>query len=313
MQTISIFWFRRDLRLFDNIGLINALRSPKPVLCLFIFDLNILNSLDNKKDARVEFIYNSLVELNLQLKQYDSSLLVKVGKPIEIFQELIKEYKIESVFTNEDYEPYAISRDNKIRDLLASNEIDFKLYKDQVLFAKDEIITNEDQPYTKFTPYANKWRSLITPSHYKIKNELVRNNFFKVTGPQIPSLKSIGFDKSDLNFPSTKITGTVLKDYHQLRNNPAVEGTSRLGIHLRFGTISIRQLVAEATGKSEAFLNELIWREFFMQLLWHYPYVENSCFRKEYNNINWINNEQHFLLWCEGKTGYPMVDAGMRE
>lgn len=291
----------------------NALYSEKPILCLFIFDLNILRSLDNKKDPRVEFIYNSLIELNKQLISFSSSLLVKIGKPIEVFQELINEYKIDTVFTNEDYEPYAKERENKIKDILVNNGIEFKLFKDQVLFAKDELLSNDNKPYTKFSPYANKWKSIVTPSHYKKQHELNTDHFFNISDIEIPSLESIGFEKSGFDFPSAEINNTILKEYQHSRNNPGIEGTSKLGIHLRFGTISIRQLVGISVTKSETFLNELIWREFFMQLLWHFPYVVDSCFRKEYNNIKWVNNEDQFLLWCEGKTGYPIVDAGMRE
>ena len=313
MQPISVFWFRRDLRLYDNTGLLNALRSSNPVVCLFIFDLDILQSLENKNDARVEFIHNCLVELNRQLNIFNSSLLVKTGKPIEVFQRLIKEYKVETVFTNEDYEPYAIERDMKVNDLLKFNGIEFKRFKDQVIFAKDEIISSENKPYTKFSPFARKWRSLLSPDHYKIDRTLGAKNFITNSGNQIPSLKSIGFERSGIDFPSIEMNDGLFKDYHELRNIPSVKGTSRLGIHLRFGTISIRQLVKLALNKSESFLNELIWREFFMQLLWHFPYIVNSCFRKEYNNIQWVNNEQQFLFWCEGNTGYPIVDAGMRE
>ena len=313
MQAISLFWFRRDLRLLNNIGLLNALRSGNPVLCVFIFDINILHSLENKRDARVEFIYNSVVELNKELNKLNSWLLVKIGKPVEVFQDLIKKNKIETVFTNEDYEPYAIDRDKAINDLLLRNGIEFKSYKDQVIFAKDEISTADKKPYTKFSPYANKWRCLLPTLEIDVKESSLPENFVTSNRQQIPSLKSIGFETTGMKVPSIEINDSLFKDYHLLRNFPASHGTSKLGIHLRFGTISIRQLVAAAVNKSESFLNELIWREFFMQLLWHYPYVVNSSFRKEYNNVKWVNNEEQFLLWCEGKTGYPIVDAGMRE
>lgn len=294
-------------------GLLNALRSSDPVLCLFIFDLEILNSLENKKDARVEFIYKALLDLNTQLIVHNSSLVVKIGYPLKIFQHLINEYKIKAVFTNEDYEPYAIDRDKKINELLNQNGIEFKSFKDQVIFAKDEIRTSDNKPFVKFSPYANKWRSLLTPAHYKTDAKQLPENFLSASSNDMPSLKAIGFKNTEILFPSNKINDKLFKDYQQLRNIPSEVGTSRLGVHLRFGTISIRQLLAAALNRSESFVNELIWREFFMQILWHFPYVVNSCFRKEYNNIRWTNNEKDFKKWCEGKTGYPIVDAGMRQ
>ena len=311
---VNIFWFRRDLRLNDNTGLYHALKGGKPVVPLFIFDCNILDELEDRVDRRVEFIHNSLQQLQQQLTAIGSSLDVRYGFPIETFKQLINEYEIESVFTNHDYEPYAKQRDGEIAKLLKANNISFHTYKDQVIFEKDEIVKDDGKPYTIFTPYSRKWRALLTDRYLSsYSNKKFFSNFFKQEQEKIPSLEEMDFSAAGQQFPSNKLKKPIIKDYKEQRDYPAIEGTSRLSVHLRFGTISIRELVTEAQGLSETFLKELIWREFYQMILWHFPRVVDHAYKDEYDNIKWRNNEKEFDAWCRGVTGYPIVDAGMRE
>lgn len=314
MQKINFFWFRRDLRLNDNTGLYHALRSGNPVIPLFIFDTDILNKLEDKRDARVEFIHKAITEIQSLLTGINKSLLVIHGKPLSIWKELINEYEIASVFTNHDYEPYAIQRDEKIRKLLQKNNISFNSYKDQVIFEKDEITKNDGEPYTVFTPYRKAWLAKVSKDTLKsFPSENYLSNFYKTKNQKIISLKKIGFVKTGHDFPSQIIPPKIIKDYDKQRDLPGISGTSRLGVHLRFGTISIRKTVKEALKLNAAWLNELIWREFFMMILYHFPEAVNKSFKPQYDRIKWRNNEDEFMLWCNGKTGYPIVDAGMRE
>ena len=311
---VNIFWFRRDLRLNDNTGLYHALKGGKPVVPLFIFDRNILDELEDRVDRRVEFIHNSLQQLQQQLTAIGSSLDVRYGFPIEAFKQLINDYEIESVFTNHDYEPYAKQRDGEIAKLLKANNISFHTYKDQVIFEKDEIVKDDGKPYTIFTPYSRKWRALLTDRYLSsYSNKKFFSNFFKQEQEKIPSLEEMDFSAAGQQFPSNKFKKPIIKDYKEQRDYPAIEGTSRLSVHLRFGTISIRELVTEAQGLSETFLKELIWREFYQMILWHFPRVVDHAYKDEYDNIKWRNNEKEFDAWCRGVTGYPIVDAGMRE
>ena len=311
---VNIFWFRRDLRLNDNTGLYHALKGGKPVVPLFIFDRNILDELEDRVDRRVEFIHNSLQQLQQQLTAIGSSLDVRYGFPIETFKQLINEYEIESVFTNHDYEPYAKQRDGEIAKLLKANNISFHTYKDQVIFEKDEIVKDDGKPYTIFTPYSRRWRAALTDRYLSsCSNKKYFSNFFKQEQKKITSLEEMDFSAAGQQFPSNKFKKPIIKDYKEQRDYPAIEGTSRLSVHLRFGTISIRELVTEAQGLSETFLKELIWREFYQMILWHFPRVVDHAYKDEYDNIKWRNNEKEFDAWCRGVTGYPIVDAGMRE
>ena len=312
---ISVFWFRRDLRLEDNAGLHHALKEGAPVLPLFIFDTQILNRLDDKTDKRVLFIHQQLQHLNLELKKHGSSLLIKTGKPVEVWKQLLTEYSIKSVFTNHDYEPYAIQRDKAVADLLKQHRISFFNYKDHVIFEKYEVIKDDGKPYTIFTPYSKKWLTKLVPYYYQSYPVLkYARSFFKAEGLPFPTLKSIGFVETDFQFPEKIISGNTIKNYTETRNYPAVDkGTSKLGIHLRFGTLSIRQLLAFAIKKNATYVNELIWRDFYQMILFHFPQVVQQAFKPAYNNILWENDEQKFAAWCEGRTGYPLVDAGMRE
>ncbi len=311
---ISVFWFRRDLRLDDNAGLYHALKQELPVLCLFIFDTEILDKLDDKGDKRVLFIHNEIRRLNDELKALGSAILVKVGKSEQVWAELLKEYSIKAVYANHDYETYGQQRDKKIGELLKKNGTRFKTFKDIVVFEKEEVVKDDGLPYTVFTPYSKKWRAKLDAFQFRSYPALkYTDNFFKTEQFEIPSLESLGFSSSTFVFPPRVIKASIITAYSEKRDFPSVSGTSRLGIHLRFGTLSVRKLLAYALQRNETYVNELIWRDFYQQILWHFPNVEKGAFRKEYDKIEWRNNEDEFELWCKGKTGIPLVDAGMRE
>jgi deoxyribodipyrimidine photo-lyase len=315
-QEICLFWHRRDLRFKDNSGLYQALNTFPAVQPIFIFDSDILSKLKDPKDPRVTFIYSQIESLKDEYQKKGSDLWVFHGKPIEIFKKLFAENSVAAVFANGDYEPQAIERDLEIENLCGKKRIQFKLFKDQVVFEKNEVLTDAKKPYTVFTPYKRKWLSSLKPEHLKAHNtEKFENKLNPIKKPQsLLSLTDLGFQENvTTEFPAKKTTVTLLKNYQAERDFPALQSTSKLGLHLRFGTVSIRDLVKTAKQYSETWLSELIWREFFMQILFHYPHVEKTSFRPEYDNIAWRKSPQDFAKWCEGKTGYPMVDAGMRE
>lgn len=311
---VNIFWFRRDLRLYDNAGLYHALRGDHPVLPVFIFDRNILDELEDRTDRRVEFIHLALQEIQQQFVKLGSSLDVRYGKPVDIYKELLREYDVRTIFTNHDYEPYARERDSSIEKLLKENNTGFCTFKDQVILEKDEVLKDDGKPYTVFTPYSRKWKAVVTDFHLKpYPNKKYFKNFYKQPESKIPALKEMGFESTGLSFPEKEWKGQVIRNYKEQRDIPSIQGTSRLSVHLRFGTISIRTLAAEAGALNETFLNELIWRDFYHMILWHFPKVVGHAFKREYDKIRWRNNEKEFKAWCDGKTGYPIVDAGMRE
>jgi len=312
---ISIFWHRRDLRLEDNAGLYHALKSDLPVLPIFIFDKNILNRLGNRYDKRVDFIHQQLAEIKKQLNDLDSDLLVFYGTPEEVWPNIINQYNIKKVFTNHDYEPYAKERDAWTKNYFASNQITFNTYKDQCIFEYNEVLKDDGKPYTVFTPYSKKWKAKLTDLDLNsYPNDKHFSAFLKVEKRQsLISLQDINFKPTGADFPSKQTAQSIIKNYDKTRDYPAIIGTSRLGVHFRFGTISIREKARKAIALNETFLNELIWRDFYMMILANFPHVANGAFRKEYDNIQWINNEQEFAAWCNGTTGYPIVDAGMRE
>ena len=308
---VAFFWFRRDLRLEDNVGLFYALESKYPVIPLFIFDEAILDSLP-KNDARVGFIHDSLSNINQKLQELGSSLLVKTGKTNAIWQVLLKEFDVKEVFFNKDYEPYAILRDLAICELLEANKISSFLYKDQVIFEEKEITKADGLPYTVYTPYKNKWleqyKKTAPLQEYDITEKFY--NFHK-SNFTFPTLEQIGFEESSIKVIPHNLKN--VSNYHETRDFPALDSTTHLSPHLRFGTVSIRKLVNWAANKNEVFLSELIWREFFMQILFSFPRVVTHNFKSAYDGIQWRNNEEDFKRWCSGTTGYPMVDAGMRE
>ncbi|WP_273566645.1 cryptochrome/photolyase family protein [Maribacter halichondriae] len=316
-KKISIFWFRRDLRLDDNMGFLEGLKGNFPILPLFIFDSEILDKLP-KNDARVTFIYETLQEMRKELQdEHDSSIALFYGKPEEVFKNLLEDYEVQKVFTNHDYEPYALQRDKHIRKLLAEQEIEFETFKDQVIFEKDEIVKGDGDPYVVYTPYKNKWKENFDADedlkiHYT--SQYLDNLIAHTRLPNL-SLSEMGFETSSIKVPEYMVTPTLIQNYEDTRNYPAIEnGTSRLGPHLRFGTVSVRKMMKKAIAeKNEVFWSELIWREFFMQILWHYPHTATKSFRPKYDRIEWRNNEAEFEKWKNGQTGYALVDAGIRE
>ena len=314
-MVVNIMWFRRDLRLHDNAALYHALKDDKPVLPIFIFDTNILDDLEDKKDRRVAFIHQALANMQAQLEKNGNSLQVYYGKPVDVFTKLLAEYKIAKVYTNHDYEQYALDRDTAIATLLKENSATFHHYKDQVVLEKNEVLKDDGTPYTVFTPYSRKWKATLTAFHLKTyPTEKYSVNFYKQPPHRIPSLESMGFEETTEQFPTAIVSAELIKHYAQTRDFPALHGTSHIGIHLRFGTVSIRQFAAKANEHSEVYLKELIWREFYQMILSQFEHVrKGQSFKKEYDHIKWRNNEKEFALWCEGKTGYPIVDAGMRE
>jgi deoxyribodipyrimidine photo-lyase len=315
LSSINVFWFRRDLRLTDNAGLYHALKGKYPVVPIFIFDTTILNKLEEKADARVAFIHAAISELQEQLVKPGSSLEVYYDTPLNVFKQLVKKYSIKTVFTNHDYEPYARERDAAVGKLLKEHHIRLQTDKDQVIFEKDEVIKDDGKPYTVFTPYSKRWKAVLTDFYvkpYPVKRYY--SNFYQQSPLPVPSLKSMGFKEVDTPFPSKQLKKEIIKKYSDQRDYPGIAGTSRMGVHLRFGTVSIRQLAQKAIELNETYLNELIWRDFYHMILWHFPQVGNGkAFKPAYDFIQWRNNEKEFERWCTGTTGYPIVDAGMRE
>ncbi|WP_271406228.1 cryptochrome/photolyase family protein [Tenacibaculum soleae] len=309
VNKVVVFWFRRDLRLEDNVGLHNALKSKSKVLPVFIFDEEILDNLP-KDDARVSFIYQTLSVLDETLKTEGSSLLVKKGNPIEVWKELLLTFNITSVYTNKDYEPYAIKRDNEVKEFLKSNSIDFYSYKDQVVFEEDEVVKNDGLPYTIYTPYKNKWLQNFNAEVDLKEFAITFSDFHKLT-TVLPSLESIGFNESPIKVKPYSLSS--LQNYDEVRDFPFIDKTSYLSPYFRFGLVSARKMIQFALKTNATFLNELIWREFFMQILFHFPKVVTNNFRQKYDAVPWRNNEEEFKKWCKGETGYPMVDAGMRQ
>ena len=309
-KTSAIFWFRRDLRLNDNVGLYQALQRHEEVVPLFIFDTDILSKLDNKADRRVHFIHHSLQQLTQELQELGSTLVVLHGTPVDIFEQLTPG----SVYTNNDYEPYARARDEKVGQILARKGCPFLSYKDHVIFEKNDVLKNDGSPYTVFTPYSKRWKTSLNDDDLAVYDIGQLTTRLKKMDPlPLPSLADIGFLATDTDFPDGNIIPHIIKNYTRDRNYPALQATSRLSVHLRFGTLSIRNAMTTARALNETWLNELIWREFYQMILWHFPHVETSAFKPAYNAIEWRNNEDEYEAWCAGRTGYPIVDAGMRE
>ena len=315
MSAVNIMWFRRDLRLTDNAALYHALKAGLPVVPVFIFDRHILDKLEDKADRRVEFIHAALQDMQQQLKAMGSTMHVYYGFADAVWPQILKDYAVANVFTNHDYEPYALERDAVVQQMLAAKNIGFHTYKDQVIFEQDEVLKDDGKPYTVFTPYSKKWKAKLNAFYLKAyPTEKYFAAFLQLEAKPIPSLESMGFQQVDKPFPARLLKAELIKKYKDQRDIPAIEGTSRLGVHLRFGTLSIRKLAAYAQPLSEGFLNELIWRDFYHMILWHFPQVgKGQAFKPQYDLIQWRNNEAEFKVWCEGNTGYPIVDAGMRE
>lgn len=309
---MNVFWFRRDLRLDDNTGLFETL-SDNETLPIFIFDKNILSELP-KDDSRVTFISELLEKIQKQLEKKKKSLAVFYGEPKIVFEKLISENTIKAVYTNHDYEPYARKRDSEISEFLKSKNVEFRTFKDQVIFEKAEVVKDDGKPYVVYTPYSKKWKEIFNKKLVEsFPSESKLDHIAKHSYPFL-SLKDIGFEKSEIKVEDFDISDNIIENYKETRDFPSIDGTSHLSPHLRFGSVSIRKIVETAIRhKKDTFLNELIWREFFMQILWHFPNTLAQSFRPKYDNIKWRNNKAEFQKWCDGKTGYPIVDAGMRQ
>lgn len=311
----TIFWHRRDLRIEDNAGLYKAFQLSNSVIPVFIFDTTILSKL-KKNDQRVLFIHQEIKNLKLDYQKVGSDLEVLVGNPVELIPLLAEKYKALKVIANRDYEPYALERDKLIFEKLAEKSIEFIGAKDHVIFEKNEVLKPDNQPYTIFTPYMKKWKEKLSdfylssyPTEQYLENPLKMDSI-----SELVTLEELGFEKEALvNFPSKEIPLSIIQNYQETRDLPAITGTTRLSLHLRFGTISIRQLAQVAFKYNEKYLNELIWRDFYQMILFHFPQTVDVAFKRKYDSIQWVNNESDFQAWCEGKTGYPIVDAGMRE
>ena len=316
-KEVSIFWFRRDLRLDDNVGFLEALKGEHPVLPIFIFDTEILSKLP-KNDARVTFIHETLQKMRSEIQDnHGSSIAMYQGKPMDIIKELTSEYSVKGIYTNRDYEPYAKKRDGEIKEFLETKDIPFHTFKDQVIFETDDVLKDDGDPYVVYTPYKNKYQEIFDADeqlkiHYT--SQYLGNLIEHSRLPNL-SLSDIGFEKSAIEVPEYDVTPTLIQNYEDTRNFPAKDyGTSRLGPHLRFGTVSVRKLTKKAIAeKNTVFWSELIWREFFMTILWHFPETVDNAFRSKYDRIEWRNNEEEFEKWKNGKTGYLLVDAGMRQ
>jgi deoxyribodipyrimidine photo-lyase len=310
---IVIHWFRRDLRLQDNAALSEAAKSEFPILPVFIFDPNILDQLEDRTDRRVQFVHEALNKMDIQLKKLGSGIHFFYTRPKEAWKKLIAEYDIQAVFFNRDYEPYARERDMAVYQLLQDNNIPLHTSKDHVIFEKNEVTKDDGKPYTVYTPYSRKWKARLAQFPITIHPEVANNRWLTLDSSPIPSLESMGFTKTECKFPSIDLNEKIIAQYHDTRDIPSIEGTSKISLHLRFGTISIRECVRVGLDKNEKWLNELIWRDFYQMILFHFPHSANSAFKPQYDRIVWRNNEEEFKSWCEGKTGYPIVDAGMRE
>ena len=312
-ENFSVFWFRRDLRLDDNLGLNAALSSGLKVIPIFIFDTEIINKLE-KNDLRIKMIHAALGKLNDAMLGIRCNVGMYLGNPKAVFESLLKKFKIKSVYANHDYEPYATERDKSIKSFLEKKNVTYKSFKDQVIFEKDEVVKDDGNPYKVYTPYSRKWIEKLKSTGFETcKSETKLNSLASLELPYL-TLKEIGFDEKEFDIPLFNINSKTIEKYEETRNFPYLNSTSRIGAHLRFGFISIRKLVDKALKNSnKTYLKELIWREFFMQILWHFPYTQEKSFKPKYDSIIWLNKKDEFTKWCEGNTGYPLVDAGMRE
>jgi deoxyribodipyrimidine photo-lyase len=306
----TLFWLRRDLRLHDNHGLYKALNEQGNVRVVFIFDKHILDKLEDSFDKRLIFIHEQLAGINEELKKHGSALFTWYGYPEDFFAGV----NVKAVYTNRDYEPYARERDQKVSEILSGRGIGFHTAKDHVVFEKDEVLKADGTPYTVYTPYSRKWKERFKEQGIdSYPSQKFLDRLLKTESEKLIPLKEMGFEEGDVDFPSSNIDKDIIREYADNRNFPSLRGTTRLSVHLRFGTVSIRELVSTASGLSDSWLNELIWRDFYQMILWHFPDVVNHSFKAAYDQIEWRNNEKEFEAWCEGKTGYPIVDAGMRE
>ena len=310
---VTIFWFRRDLRLEDNCGLYHALGEDYPVQPVFIFDTDILDGLEQRKHARVEFIHREISRLQEDLSHRGASLDVRTGNPLEMWNLLCADYRVNTVWANADYEPNARKRDREITEFLLGKGIPFRTIKDHTIFEKDEMLKNDGAPYLVFTPYSKAWNKKLTEEHVKPYPSGEQQHWLKSAEKPLPRLQQLGFEPAGIGFPTREPDESIIRNYHNTRDTPWLQGTTRMGVHLRFGTVSIRRLAALALRSNEKYLNELVWRDFYQAIIWHFPHVTERNFNPGYDGIRWRNDPEAFHKWCAGKTGYPIVDAGMRE
>lgn len=313
-REIAVFWMRRDLRLHDSAAFHHALKSGLPVLPLFIFDWNILHKLEERADARVQFLHKELQEIKKTLRKAGSDIEIRYGKPENVWKEITDTYRVKAIYTNNDYEPYARERDAKTAETAAEKGIAFHSFKDHVIFEKDEILKDDGDPYVVYSPYSRKWLKAFPEKDtapYSCESHF--SQLLKIETADPPSLEEMGFSSFDFTYPSREIDTDVVKNYADMRDLPGKKGTSRISMHLRFGTRSIREVTAVAVKHSDSWLNELIWRNFYQVIIWHFPESATRAFKPKYDRIPWRNDTAEFEAWCEGKTGYPIVDAGMRE
>lgn len=320
----NVFWFRRDLRLDDNAGLYHALKQDLPIRCIFIFDQNILEKIEDKTDARVTFIFDQIRLLKSKLRDLGSDLDVLHGRPLDVFSKMARSAKINAVYTNRDYENYASQRDSSVKEILQDRSIQFYSFKDHVVFEKDEVVKDDGLPYVVFTPYKKRWLDALTSKRdwddtsqsFFLKSYPCNryfNNFLRYATDHEVQLDELGFERSEISIPPPSVAQSLIRSYTESRDYPAIPGTSKLGIHFRFGTISIREKARKAQKINETYLSELIWRDFYSMILQHFPHVEGKPFREKYERVEWREDEEDFVKWCKGQTGYPIVDAGMRE
>lgn len=311
---VVLHWFRRDLRLEDNTALQHAIKSGTRVQCVFIFDRNILDRLEDRDDRRVAFIHRRLQVLQSKLTILGATLDVRYGTPEKIWKDFLSDYCVKGVYTNHDYEPYARKRDAALAEFFEQHNVPVHTFKDQVMFEKDEVLKDDGKPYTVYTPYSRKWMARLSQlPEYVLPAAGAKADFLQQSPKEIPSLEAMGFNDPGYSFPDLEPDEAIIREYAHQRDFPGVNGTTRIGVHLRFGTVSIRRMVHLAKQLSFSWLNELCWREFYMMIIWHFPHAAESAFKPVYNHVQWRNDEAGFAAWCEGRTGYPIVDAGMRE
>lgn len=326
----ALFWFRRDLRLEDNAGLYYALRSAGRVHCAFVYDREILDGLRTRADRRVEFIHGCVGALDAALRARGGGLIARHEASREAIPRLAARLGVDAVFANGDYEPAARDRDDAVGRALAADGRRFHLAKDQAIFEKDEVLTRTGRPFTIFTPYRKAWMALLDDFYTEAYPVERHTGALAPPPPEatLPSLESLEFERTDLQslgiVPGASGARALLDDfatrigaYDRARDFPAVRGVSYLSVHNRFGTISIRALARLArAGRGSGpltWLSELCWRDFFFQVLWHHPRVAREAFHARYASLRWPNDEALFAAWCEGRTGYPLVDAAMRQ
>ncbi|WP_133273310.1 cryptochrome/photolyase family protein [Hymenobacter radiodurans] len=319
MAKITLFWHRRDIRLHDNVGLAAALQSGYPVVPLFIYDREILDLLPSRRDARVTFIYQQVERLAAQTEAAGGNFLAIYGRPLEVFEQLLSQHEVAAVYTNEDYEPYAKERDSAVAAICQRHGADFHTFKDQVIFAKSEILTKSGTVPKVFGSYQKAWLAALRDEHlqaYPSADLFRAENLYRLPdAPARPTLQEMGFEHFEQFVPAAELPDEALvRNYHLTRNQPGlVNSSTRRSVHLRFGTLSVREVMRQAKELNPKLLSELIWRDFFMMLLWHYPFTATESYDPKLRRVPYRNNEQEFAAWCEGRTGYPLVDAGMRE